>query len=161
MNTAQVRNAYAQSESQAKIHPVKLIYMMYERLLVHLDLTQKAIGDKDLKGRGENLGKSIALLTELSASIREDDDSESAQFLRGLYSAILTELPKVAVGGDGKIIKQCMLYVRRLKEIWEETAMREHDLTVQKVAEDTDPAPSVSGYRGEKAPTMPGVSVSI
>lgn len=113
MNTAQVRNAYTQSESQAKIHPVKLIYMMYERLLVHLDVAKKAIEQNDIKSRGENLGKAIALLTELNASIAEDDDSEAASFLRGLYGAILSELPKVAVENDVQILKQSMLYVKR------------------------------------------------
>ncbi len=161
MNVARVRNAYAQSESQAKIHPVKLIYMMYERLLVHFELTEEAIVEKDFKGRGENLGKAIALLTELSASIKEDDDSEAAQFLRGLYGAILTELPKVALGNDLQILKQAKLYVGRLKEIWEETAMRECELAGQETEEAAKSAPAVSEYRDEGISTMPGVSVSI
>ena len=161
MNTAQVRNAYAQSESQAKIHPVKLIYMMYERLLVHLDLTRKAMADDDLKGRGENLGKAIALLTELSASIKEDDDSEAAQFLRGLYSAILTELPKVAVDSNVQVVKQCTLYVSRLKEIWEETAMQEYEQAHPKVVEVVKPKAQVNDYRAGQGADVQGVSVSI
>ena len=162
MNTAKVRNAYAQSESQAKIHPVKLIYMMYERLLVHLEVTKDAIAAKDLKARGENLGRAIALLTELNASIKEDDDSEAASFLRGLYGAILTELPKVAVENDVQIVKQSMLYVSRLKEIWEETAMREYEQTSEKSVEVAKKQSPVSEYQGGKAkPAMQGVSVSI
>lgn len=161
MNTAQVRNAYTQSESQAKIHPVKLIYMMYERLLIHLEVTKVAINDNDLKARGENLGKAIALLTELSASIKEDDDSEAAKFLRGLYGAILTELPKVAVENDVHILKQSMLYVARLKEIWEETAMREYELTLKKPVEVISRNSPASEYRGDRVMAMQGVSVSI
>ncbi len=161
MNTAKVRNAYAQSESQSKIHPVKLIYMMYERLLVHLEVTREAIKQNDFKTRGENLGKAIALLTELNASIKEGDDSEAASFLRGLYSAILTELPKVAVENDVQVLKQSMLYVSRLKEIWEETAMREYDLVAKEAAEVATQKASVSVYPGQKEAALQGVSVSI
>lgn len=160
MNTAQVRNAYAQSGSQAKIHPVKLIYMMYERLLVHLDVAKGAIEQNDIKVRGENLGKAIALLTELNASIAEDDDSEAASFLKGLYGAILSELPKVAIENDVQILNQSMQYVIRLKEIWEDTAMREYELTLQEKAKAVQrPASPVSKYNGE--PASQGVSVSI
>ncbi|MDA3832396.1 MAG: flagellar export chaperone FliS [Spirochaetales bacterium] len=161
MNTAKVRNAYAQSESQAKIHPVKLIYMMYERLLVHLEYTKDAIEKKDLQKRGEHLGKAIAILTELNASIKEDDESDSANFLRGLYGAILMEIPRVAMDNDVAILKQSMLYISRLKEIWEETAMREHDLLSKEVVEVVKPSSPVSEYRGEQKSVMSGVSVSI
>lgn len=161
MNTAKVRNAYTQSESQAKIHPVKLIYMMYERLLVHLDYTKTAIEQKDLQTRGENLGKAIAILTELNASIKEDDDSEAANFLRGLYGAILMELPRVAMDNDVQILDQSILYVSRLKEIWEETAMREHQLSSKDDVEVVKPKSPVSEYRGGREHGLQGVSVSI
>lgn len=161
MNTAKVRNAYTQSESQAKVHPVKLVYMMYERLLVHLDLTKEALEKNDLKMRGENLGKAIAILTELNASIKEGDESEAASFLRGLYGAILMELPKVAIDNDVAILKQSRLYVSRLKEIWEETAMQEYELSVKKEVQAVKPRPPVSEYRGDRQSTMQGVSVSI
>lgn len=161
MNTAKVRNAYAQSESQAKIHPVKLICMMYERLLVHLDYTKTAIDQKDLQTRGENLGKAIAILSELNASIKEDDNSEAANFLRGLYGSILMELPKVAIDNDMEILEQSVLYVSRLKEIWEETAMQEYELSVKKEVPVVKPPSPVSEYQGDRQSAMPGVSVSI
>lgn len=163
MNTAQIRNAYTQSESQAKLHPVKLIHMMYERLLVHLEMTKEAIGEKDFKSRGENLGKAIALLTELNASIKEDDTSEAANFLRGLYSAILSELPKVAIENDVQILKQSVQYVSRLKEIWEETAMKEYELSEKQkpVVEVAKPKPAVAEYQSGRGSVLGSVSVSI
>lgn len=125
MNSAQMRNAYRQTEAQAKIHPVKLIHMMYERTLVHLEKAREGCKKNDPRLRGENLGKSIAIITELNASVKEDDNSEAASFLRGLYGAILTELPKASVSGDGQIVKQAYAYIQRLKDIWEDTAMVE------------------------------------
>ncbi len=128
MKTDKARNAYQQTEALSKIHPVKLIQLMYERLLVHLDFAENAMLKDDAKGRGENLGRAIALVTELYASIRDDDESEAAGFLRGLYSSILTELPKAAISNDIEVIRTTSRYVSRLKDIWAETAMVEAGL---------------------------------
>ncbi len=128
MKAEKVRNAYQQTEALSKIHPVKLIQLMYERLLVHLDLAENAMLKEDAKGRGENLGRAIALVTELYASILDDDESEAAGFLKGLYTSILTELPKAAITNDIEVIRTTIRYVARLKEIWAETAMVEAGL---------------------------------
>lgn len=128
MTSAQARNAYRQTEKMGTIHPVKLIHLMYERILAHLDLVVAGIDEKNALKRGENLGKAIAIITELNASIKKEDDSEAASFLRGLYTAILVELPKVSVNNDREIAVKTKTYMRRLMEIWEQTAMREHGL---------------------------------
>jgi len=131
MQTSKVRNAYQKSESQAQIHPVKLIHLLYERVLVHLDLAEQGILANDVKARGENLSKAIAIISELNASIAATDDSEAAGFLRSLYAAILMQLPKVAISSDVKIVRQSRRYLSRLLGIWETTAMAEAGLSGQ------------------------------
>lgn len=128
MHTTKARSAYQKSEAQAQIHPVKLIHLLYERVLVHLDLTEQGLLANDVKARGENLSKAIAIISELNASIKDADDSDAADFLRGLYSAILLELPKVAISADVEIIRQSHRYLSKLLEIWETTAMAEAGL---------------------------------
>lgn len=128
MKAERVRNAYQQSEAQAQIHPVKLIHLLYERVLTHLELAEEGVLQKNFKQRGENLGRAIAIITELNASVKNDDNTETANFLRGLYSSILLELSKVAVTHDVEIIRQATRYMSRLKEIWEETALKEAGL---------------------------------
>lgn len=125
MNSAQARQAYQKSDAQTKIHPVKLIHMMYERTIIHLQQAEEGFKAGDPRKRGENISRAIALLTELKAAIRKDDGSEAALFLNSLYSAILVELPKVAISGDPEILAQAISYISRLKEIWEATAMAE------------------------------------
>jgi len=162
MNSAQARNAYRQSESQSKIHPVKLIHLMYERTLVHLDMAIIGIEHKNPQLRGENLGKAIAIITELNASVKEDDDSEVALFLRGLYNAILVELPKAAVNNDAQILRQTISYIRRLKEIWEETAMAEMERKEKSRLDSYSPATSEAlGEVERKVTTQGGLSFSI
>jgi flagellar protein FliS len=125
MNSTQACLAYRQSGVKAKINPVKLIAMMYERALVHLQFAEEGVIEKKPQKRGEHLGKAIAIITELYAAVKEGDESDAAEFLRGLYSAILVELPKVSVSGDVEILQQTRRYIERLKEIWEQTALKE------------------------------------
>lgn len=125
MHAARVRNAYQKSEAQTEIHPVKLIHLMYERVLTHLELAEQGLLKKDVKLRGENLSKAIALISELNAAIKDDDNSEAAEFLRGLYSAILVELPKVGISQDVETVRQASRYIQKLKSVWEETALNE------------------------------------
>ncbi|MCK5232291.1 MAG: flagellar protein FliS [Desulfobulbaceae bacterium] len=124
MNSAQVKTACRQTEPQAQTDPVKLIHLIYERVIVHLLLAEEGVKTFDPRKRGENLGKAIALVTKLNALTKEDN-TEAARFLRGLYGAILMELPKVSISGDIQILRQAMKYIERLKEIWEQTAMLE------------------------------------
>ncbi|MFZ5774290.1 MAG: flagellar export chaperone FliS [Thermodesulfobacteriota bacterium] len=156
-------NAYRNMEKQAEIHPVKLIHMLYERLLVHLELAEEGIREDSPRKRGENLGKAIAIVTELSTSIKGDDDSEAAAFLRGLYAAILTELPKVAISHDVTILQRARGYMARLKEIWEQTAMLEAGEEVaHKTSRPTVPQPMPEGeYEAPSRVAVAGVSVSI
>ncbi|MBA3015623.1 MAG: flagellar protein FliS [Proteobacteria bacterium] len=130
MHTTKARTAYQTSEAQAQIHPVKLIHLLYERVLVHLTLAEQGTITNNAKERGENLSKAIAIISELNASIKDGDDSDAAGFLRGLYSAILLELPKVGISGEVEIIRQSYRYLNRLREIWESTAMVEAGLNV-------------------------------
>lgn len=167
MDTSRVRNAYKQSESQADIHPVKLIHIMYERVIMHLELAEDGIRDNNPQKRGENIGKAIAIISELNASIRNDDETEAAGFLRGLYGAILIELPKISLTKDIKILKQTQTYICRLKKIWEETAMRENSLSEEsgkEIHEAPRPAPASGREYGSRVRLNAvdhGVSVSI
>lgn len=167
MVTNQVVNAYRKSSKHASIHPVKLIHMMYERVLTHFEHAEAGVKEGDPKKRGENLGKAIAIITELNASVKHDDGSEAARFLRGLYNSILVELPKVSVSGDIRTLRQAHQYIAELKKIWEETAMSENGFgtdtggreavkpqTGQPIEEKMDSSPHVPE-------NVQGVSVSI
>lgn len=149
MVSKQASNAYFQAQASAKIHPAKLIHMMYERLLLNLTCACEGLEENDIKKRGENLSKAIAIITELNCCLRPEDESEPAQFLRGIYAAMLIELGKVAVTKDATVIRQAHKYVSRLKEIWEETAMQENGLAVERKMErvvENAPAEAAMAY---------------
>ncbi len=123
MGFKKAHEAYRQKETRPRIHPVQLVHMLFSRVLIHLEHAEEAILNDDPQGRGENLSKAIAIVAELNASINPEDTSEAAAFLRGLYEAILRELPQVSVSNDVTTLKQAYVYLTKLKEIWEQEAL--------------------------------------
>lgn len=103
--------------------PEQLILMLYNGALSRLKLAREGILENNIPKKGENLSKAIAIISELNASVSSKMNDESTQFLRGLYTAILTELPKVSMNNDIKIIDRTSAYIAELKSIWEKDVM--------------------------------------
>ena len=70
--------------------PKQLILMLYEGALKHICLAKEGILEKNTQKRGENLGKTIAIVTELNASLDPGYTDDAIEFLLGLYEAILS-----------------------------------------------------------------------
>jgi flagellar protein FliS len=135
MIPAQARDAYRKSATQVRnIPPEKLIHLLYERALQHLHCAGEGIEEQDPQKRGEHLGKAIALVTELNASLDLEKGGETAVFLRGLYEAILVELSKVSVTNDMGTIARTCRYLQTLKDIWEQTVMQATAVVVTREA---------------------------
>lgn len=147
--------AYREAGTQAVIHPVKLIHMMFERAVTLLDEAEKGALAGDPRQRGENVSRVIAIVNELNAALDHERGGEQAAFLAGLYESILLELPRVAIDNDVEILRRARRYMKRLKEIWEQTAMEE-------LAAGKAPAPRAAsgGGRGENV-RVANLSVSI
>lgn len=136
--------------------PEQLILLLYKGALDRIELTRQGIKEKNIQKRGENLSKVIAIVAELNAAVDPKMNDEGTRFLRGLYSAILTELPKVSVTNDVKILDRTAAYIGKLKEIWETDVMgrqadtkaqpKERDRQARKA--DPRPMPRVSPYGG-------------
>jgi len=101
----------------------KLIQMLFHGALNQIDQAKKGIQEDNPKKRGEHLSKVIAIVSELNASIATDMNDESTQFLRGLYSSILTELPKISITNDLHALKLTRTYLQRLSDIWDSQYM--------------------------------------
>lgn len=118
--------------------PKRLILLLYDGALKFLRLTREGIEENDIRKRGENLGRVIAIVSELNASLDVTIQDESVTFLSGLYAAILTELPKVSLNNDVEIVNRSYAYIAKLKEIWEKDVM---GLAERKKGADSTAAP--------------------
>jgi flagellar protein FliS len=131
------------------MEPEQLILLLYKGALDRIRLTREAIKKNNIQSRGENLSRAIAIISELNASIDPKMKDESTLFLRGLYTAILTELPKVSLTNKVEILDRTEAYILKLKEIWENDVMGKSTNGIQK--------PFVKSIKGNKRPaSIPG-----
>lgn len=105
------------------MEPEQLILMLFKGALERIRLTREGIEEENIQKRGENLSKAIAIISELNASVDTTMNDESTLFLRGLYTAILEELPKVSMNNDTEILRRTQAYISELKNIWERDVM--------------------------------------
>jgi flagellar protein FliS len=131
------------------MEPEQLILMLYKGALDRIHMTREAIKEQNIQKRGENLSKVIAIISELNAAIDPTMNDDSTQFLRGLYRAILVELPKVSLDNRVEILDRTENYIKKLKEIWENDVMGKppHNLHTPVInpVKKNNPA-SISGY---------------
>ena len=118
MAAAKEMNAYLNNHYKG-MSPEELIHMLYKGALKHLEYARQGVVEKNLKKRGEHLGRVISIISELNASIDPEINDDSTQFLRGLYASMLAELPKVSINNDVKTLDLATRYLKKLNEIWE------------------------------------------
>lgn len=101
--------------------PYKLILMLYDACIKNLFHARDAVAENNRVRRGETLSKAIDILSELFSSVQ--GETEQAKFLRGIYTAMMLELPKVNLTNDIKTLDLAIKYVAQLRSIWKEQVM--------------------------------------
>jgi len=122
MSSAANMNIYLNNHYEG-MTPEKLIQMLYKGALRNLNLAREGINENNPRKKGEHLSKTIAIVSELYSSLNPEMDDESTQFLRGLYSNMLVELPKISISNDIKTLDIAYSYLERLDQIWEHEVM--------------------------------------
>ncbi len=144
------------------MEPEQLILMLFKGALERIRLTREGIEENNIQKRGENLSKAIAIIAELNSSIDTTMNDESTQFLRGLYSAILAELPKVSLTNDKKILMRTHKYISKLKEIWENDVMGKGSPTLKAVPRKMAPnQPAANTYAANSPGKKAFHSISV
>lgn len=119
-------DAYLNNHYQGKT-PEQLIQMLYNGALRNITLAKEGVKENNPKKRGEHIGKTIAIITELYTCLDTERKDESIQFLRELYSNMLTELPKVSITNDVKALNLTYSYIKQLNHIWETEVLNLND----------------------------------
>jgi len=142
MSVAKNLNTYLNNHYEG-MTPENLIHLLYKGALKHLKCAREGIIEKSPKKRGEHLSKVIAIVSELNASIDQTMNDDSTRFLRGLYTSILTELPKVSLTNEVKTVDIAYSYLEKLNEIWETQVLNNPG---EKSSALTKPAAAYGGY---------------
>ena len=134
-----------------------LILMLYDGAIKHIRLAKEGIKENNIPKRGENLGRAISIISELNASLDPEIKDDAIDFLRGLYTAILAELPKASISNDIEILRRAETYIEQLRTIWKTSVMAKPEKKNQN--EDKPEAPSAM-YDATVPIQKPGYSPS-
>jgi len=141
--------------------PEQLIFMLYKGALERIKLAKQGVEKNDPKIRGENIGKLIAIVAELYASLKPEMHDEGTEFLRGLYTSILMELPKVSITNDIKVLNRTEQYLSKLKDIWEKDVMGigERDKTIYPPKSTIKKTPANPYGRGSTSTSFQSIAI--
>ena len=141
-------NSYQKVQVSSEIDPQKLILMLYEGAIKRINLAKEGLKNNDPKVRGENIGKAIAIISELNASLDNDMMTEEIIFLRNLYITMMHELAKVSITNDIQTLERANRYLLELKRIWETSVMgaAKKARTSGTAQQNTDTRAGYSGY---------------
>ncbi len=114
----QYRNVQAQSALEGA-SPHKLISMLLEGLLGNLAAAKGGVERNESSLKGEKLGRAIAIIDNLRASLDLDQGGEVAVNLRDLYDYMEPRLLKANMDNDVAIIDEVVALVRAIKEAWD------------------------------------------
>lgn len=129
MTYGSAASAYRQTELVTSEDPKKLILMLYDGAIRFLEQARAGVLSGDIRRRGENLSRVLAIIGELNACLNMEAGGETAEFLRGLYMYMLTELPKVSISNDIEIVDKSMRYLKELRKLWEQRVMGRGEMT--------------------------------
>ena len=138
--------SYRKAQVSGEADPQKLILMLYEAGIKRLHMAKDGLEKDDPKKRGENIGKAIAIISELNASLDEDIKTDEINFLRSLYLTMMTELTKVSITKDVKTVERSIKYLGELKRIWETSVMKSHAQPATQAKAQPSAPPQYSSY---------------
>jgi|Deesub1362A_J573_1020465.scaffolds.fasta_scaffold00087_94 flagellar protein FliS len=124
--------AYRQTEVNASDN-VKVISLLYDGAVNFLKMARNRLQNGDISGKGFYIGKTTAIVTELSSSLNMDA-GEMAQNLSRLYDYVLDRLLDANLHNDIKAFDEAEGVLETLRSAWKEMEKNRAVNSGQKVA---------------------------
>lgn len=98
--------------------PHRLIQMLLDGALTRLARAQGSMGRGDIAAKGENIGRVIAIMETLSASLNKDA-GEVADNLESLYDYVTRILLQANINNDPAHLEEAASLLRTIKSAWD------------------------------------------
>lgn len=96
----------------------KLLLMMYEAAIKFTKRAMIACDEKDIAGRGKNIGKAYDIVMELANTLDHKVGGEIANNLEQLYMFMTERLTKANITGDKAPLEEVLQILNTLYEGW-------------------------------------------
>ena len=103
--------------------PMDILVALYDGYLRHTAVADGSLQKGDRARAGEALGKAIAIVTELQASIDFRHDTEFGERLSAIYSWIIQTLIKANVEQSRDRVAETVGVMTELRSAWAEAAV--------------------------------------
>ena len=98
--------------------PEKILVMLYDGAIKFSLLAQERMKQKDMAGKGTYIGKSMAIVAELMATLNHEVGGKVAQDLEQLYIYLIDEFTKANVGNDITALENAHKILVTLRDTW-------------------------------------------
>ncbi|HHD11567.1 MAG TPA: flagellar export chaperone FliS [Deltaproteobacteria bacterium] len=99
--------------------PVEMIIKLYEGIVRFNNLSKKAIEEGNVSERNNYINRSIAIISELAASLNAEEGGEVALNLARLYEYSINALNTANIKNDPALIDSVTRVIEELKKGWE------------------------------------------
>ncbi|MBG6213599.1 MAG: flagellar protein FliS [Cryobacterium sp.] len=121
MGGAQARRAQLNREAVLSATPVRLLTMLYDRLLLDLNRAEAAQGRQDWQVASDNLLHAQAIVSELSTSLNVEA-WDGGDGLFSLYTYASTAMMSANTHRDAARTRECIDLLEPLRLTWHEAA---------------------------------------
>lgn len=105
--------------------PVQLVVMCYDGMLRFMRQAREGILEKNIEKRVKFINKTLAIISELQATLDFNQGPEIAKNLDRVYNYLNRQLMKASLEKDADIVAGCETLVRELREAWAQVAAKE------------------------------------
>ena len=99
--------------------PVEMIIKLYEGVIRFNNLSKKAMEEGNIAARNDYINRSIAIISELTASLDTEKGGDIAYNLARLYEYSLNSLNMANIKNDPALIDSVTRVIEELKKGWE------------------------------------------
>jgi flagellar protein FliS len=112
-------NAYTQNNLQIE-SPEKLVEMMYEGILRFVSLAKRSFADNDIEKEVYWINRTIAIFSELTASLDYEKGGDVSHYLSGLYTYQIKILSEALSKNNPEKLDETINVTKGLLEAWKE-----------------------------------------
>jgi flagellar secretion chaperone FliS len=105
-------------------NPLQLIVMLYDGAIQALKEAQEYLGRKDIQNRARSINRSVAIVSELQASLNFSEGGGIARSLDKLYNYMKRQIIKGHIEMKREPLAEVVTLLENLRSAWSEIALQ-------------------------------------
>lgn len=120
--------------------PEQILLLLYDGAIRFVYRTATAIAEKNVEQKNLNINKTVAILSELSATLDHNIGGQVAADLTALYDFMIRELTRVNLTNDQNRLENVRTILTDLRDTWAQAVEMTHGTKTSKSSAAEPPA---------------------